>query len=79
MHVVGAVNHPLDFVWDELEKIDPNTHWFVHCAGGYRSMIMSSILVSNGFKNIINIKGGFEAIKETNIPLTEFKEQVTML
>jgi hydroxyacylglutathione hydrolase len=79
MHVVGAVNHPLDFVWDELEKINPNTHWFVHCAGGYRSMIMSSILVSNGFKNITNIKGGFEAIKETNIPLTEFKEQVTML
>jgi len=79
IHVAGAVNHPLDFVWDELEKIDPNTHWFVHCAGGYRSMIMSSILVSNGFEHITNIKGGFEAIKETNIPLTEFKEQVTML
>lgn len=78
-HVEGAENHPLDFVWDELDKIDKNKHWFVHCAGGYRSMIMSSILVSNGFKNITNIKGGFEAIQETDIPLTSFKEQVTML
>lgn len=78
-HVEGAENHPLDFVWDELDKIDKNNHWFVHCAGGYRSMIMSSILVSNGFKNITNIKGGFEAIQETDIPLTSFKEQVTML
>lgn len=78
-HVEGAENHPLDFVWDELDKIDKNNHWFVHCAGGYRSMIMSSILVSNGFKNITNIKGGFEAIQETDISLTSFKEQVTML
>lgn len=78
-HIEGAANYPLDFVWDNLEKIDKDTHWFVHCAGGYRSMIMSSILVSNGFKNITNIKGGFEAIQETKIPLTSFKEQVTML
>jgi len=78
-HVEGAENYPLDFVWDNLDKISKDTHWFVHCAGGYRSMIMSSILVSNGFKHITNIKGGFEAIQKTSIPLTSFKEQVTML
>lgn len=78
-HITGATNFPLDFVNENLEQLDKKTNWFIHCAGGYRSVIMSSILAAGGFKNITNIRGGFEALQETNLPLTEFKEQVTML
>jgi len=78
-HVDGAVNFPLDFINDSLKEIDKDKPWYIHCAGGYRSMIMCSILKANGFNRITNMKGGFKAIKESSIPLSTYKEQVTML
>ncbi len=78
-HVSGSTNFPLDFVNDNLETLDKKTEWFVHCAGGYRSVIMMSILAAAGFKKITNIRGGFKSISQTDLPLTEYKEQVTML
>ncbi|WP_420387437.1 MBL fold metallo-hydrolase [Roseivirga sp.] len=78
-HIVGATNFPLDFINDRLNSIDKESKWYLHCAGGYRSMIATSILQANGFTNVINIQGGFKALKETTLPMTEFHEQITML
>ncbi|MCG8306050.1 MAG: MBL fold metallo-hydrolase [Cytophagales bacterium] len=62
-HVSGAINISLVELGDRLDELDKNQKYVIHCAGGYRSMIASSILLNNGFKNIINIRGGFEKIK----------------
>ena len=72
-HVEGAINTPLENINDYLSLIDKNKVYYVHCAGGYRSMIFNSILRARGFENLIDIKGGFKAIKETNkIPVTDY-------
>lgn len=78
-HVQGAINFPLDFINRNMGTIDRKKPYYVHCAGGYRSMIAVSILKSRGFTNIINIKGGFKALQATNLPLSELVEQVTEL
>ena len=72
-HVEGAINMPLDNINDHLSAINRNKSYFVHCAGGYRSMIFNSILRARGFTNLIDVNGGFKAIKErTAIPLTDY-------
>ncbi len=64
-HVKIAENLPLDFINDSMAQIDKNKKYFVHCAGGYRSMIFNSTLRARGFDNLIDVKGGFKAIKES--------------
>ncbi|MBO9618045.1 MAG: MBL fold metallo-hydrolase [Niabella sp.] len=64
-HIEGAVNRPLDHINHHLAEIDRQHTVYVHCAGGYRSMIFASILKSRGFDNLVNVKGGFSAIKES--------------
>ena len=72
-HVEGAENTPLDDVNASMTQIDPDKTYYVHCAGGYRSMVFTSILRARGFDNLIEIKGGFKAIKENgDIPVTDF-------
>ena len=78
-HIEGATNFPLSMILENLNVLDKSHQYYLHCAGGYRSMIASSILLANGFHKIINIKGGFKALKETKLPLTQFQEQITML
>ncbi|GAK76485.1 metallo-beta-lactamase family protein [Nonlabens ulvanivorans] len=70
-HVVDAHNTPLDYINDHLASFPGNT-FFIHCAGGYRSMIAASILKSRGIHNLINVEGGFNAIKETDIAVTNY-------
>ena len=65
----SAINTPLDVINNYLSDIPDEKDFYVHCAGGYRSMIAASILKSRGVHNIIEIKGGFKSIKETTIPL----------
>ncbi len=65
-HVLGAENAPLDFINDSMAMIDRNKTYYVHCAGGYRSMIFVSTLRARGFNNLIDVKGGFKSIKESN-------------
>lgn len=71
-HIIVAVNTPLDYINDHLAKFPDNKLFYLHCAGGYRSMIASSILKSRGIHNLIDVKGGFAAIKEAGVPVTEF-------
>ncbi len=63
-HIIDAENAPLDFINDSMAQIDKNKTYYVHCAGGYRSMIFNSILRARGFDNLIDVKSGFKALKE---------------
>jgi len=68
-----VANLPLGDVYANHKTLDPSEDYYIHCRGGYRSVIFSSILKQKGFKNPINIEGGFEEIKkEKNINLTAF-------
>ena len=71
-HLIDAQNFPLDKLNDYLSSFNPNKSTYVHCAGGYRSVIAISILKSKNIHNIIDIQGGFNAIKATNIPLSKY-------
>ncbi len=71
-HIQIAKNTPLDFVNDEMHRIDKDTEYHVHCAGGYRSMVFSSILKSRGYDKVIDVSGGFEAIQEAGIEVTDY-------
>lgn len=66
-HVENAQNNPLDYIQQNLDKINKSNKTFVHCKGGYRSVIASSILKLNGFENVVNVLGGFDAIQKTNV------------
>ncbi|MCB0596138.1 MAG: MBL fold metallo-hydrolase, partial [Phaeodactylibacter sp.] len=63
-HVVGAQNFPLDFINKNMSEVSRDKKYYVHCAGGYRSMIATSILRSRGFEKLVNVKGGFTALEE---------------
>ncbi len=71
-HIIDAANTPLDFLNDHLSAFPDDTPFFVHCAGGYRSMIAASILKSRGIHNLIDVKGGFKAIKESGVQVSNF-------
>ena len=63
-HIVQAKNVPLDTINDNMQELDKSKTYYVHCAGGYRSMIFISILRARGFEQLIDVKGGFKAIRE---------------
>ena len=66
-HALIAENTPLDYLNDYIAQFPEKEPFFVHCAGGYRSVIAASILKARGFHNVIDIEGGYDAIKKTNI------------
>lgn len=79
-HVEGAINTPLDFINDSMTKIQDNKRYLVHCAGGYRSMTFVSILQSRGFRNLIDVKGGFKEMKDSGqFALTHYVKPTSML
>jgi hydroxyacylglutathione hydrolase len=79
-HLVGVVNSPLDTVNRDMSKLDAEKTYYVHCAGGYRSVIFESILKSRGYHNLIDVAGGFTAIKnDTKLPMTEYVCPTTLL
>ena len=67
----NAHNTPLDYLNDHLAEFPKEDTFFVHCAGGYRSMIAASMLKSRGYHNLINIEGGYGALKEVGAPVVE--------
>jgi len=79
-HLINAINAPLDFINDSMTKINPDKTYYVHCAGGYRSMTFISILQSRGFRNLINVSGGFKALKESGkFKISEYVCPTTLL
>jgi len=71
-HITSAHNTPLDFLNDHLASFPEKDPFYIHCAGGYRSVIAASILKKRGIHNLIDIRGGFKAIKDTKIELTDY-------
>lgn len=69
-HIVDVPNTPLDFLNEYIAEFPKDKDFYVHCAGGYRSVIASSILKARGYHNVIDVAGGYKAIKETNIKRT---------
>ncbi|WP_298154011.1 MBL fold metallo-hydrolase [Flavobacterium sp.] len=70
-HIPGALSIPLDFINNHLNEI-PESSFFLHCAGGYRSVIMASILKSRGIHHFINVENGISGIRKTDIKLSNF-------
>jgi glyoxylase-like metal-dependent hydrolase (beta-lactamase superfamily II)/rhodanese-related sulfurtransferase len=71
-HVDGAKHTSLEFINDHLAAFPKDDAFYVHCAGGYRSVIAASILKSRGFHNVIDVAGGYAAIKETDVKRTDY-------
>jgi hydroxyacylglutathione hydrolase len=79
-HFTSAQNFPLDSILTSIEQLDPKASYYVHCAGGYRSVAAASIMKRAGVKDVVNILGGFDAIAELDtLETTQFQEAVTML
>ena len=78
-HLVGAENFPLDVINKNMSAVNRDKKYYLHCAGGYRSVIAASILRSRGFDKLVNIANGFKGLRETGLALTEYREQVTEL
>jgi rhodanese-related sulfurtransferase len=71
-HIENAFLRPLSNINDWIKDIQPDKHFFLHCAGGYRSMIAASILQARGYRNFTEVEGGFNAIAKTTVPRTDF-------
>jgi hydroxyacylglutathione hydrolase len=78
-HVDEAYSKPLAFINKWVKDINPEEPFYVHCAGGYRSMIAASILQARGFRNFTEISGGFNEIAKTNVLKTNFVCQSKVL
>lgn len=68
-HLAGAENHPLDFINSHMQAFSKSETQYVHCAGGYRSMIAMSILKARGYNNLVNVRSGFEAITAAGVAM----------
>jgi len=71
-HIENAYNKPLAYINDWMKDIAPAAHFYLHCAGGYRSMIAASILQARGYRNFSEVAGGFNAIAQTDISKSDF-------
>jgi glyoxylase-like metal-dependent hydrolase (beta-lactamase superfamily II)/rhodanese-related sulfurtransferase len=78
-HVDEAYSRPLAYINDWIKDVNPDEHFFLHCAGGYRSMIAASILQARGYRNFSEVEGGFSAIAKTNVAKTDFVCQSKVL
>lgn len=71
-HIENAINIPLDTINANFAQVPKNDTFYLHCLGGYRSVIMASILKARGFHNLINVEKGVNGIKNTPVKLTQF-------
>ncbi|HLO54267.1 MAG TPA: MBL fold metallo-hydrolase [Saprospiraceae bacterium] len=79
-HIDEAYNKPLAYINEWIKDVNPSEHFFMHCAGGYRSMMAASILQARGYRNFTEVEGGFSAIsKTTSLPKTDYVCQSKMM
>ena len=79
-HIENAINAPLDYLKDSTSKLDKDKTYYVHCRSGYRSMVFTSILRAKGYKHLVDINGGMEAIKKNGqFQISEYVAPTTML
>lgn len=79
-HLLSAENIPLDYIRENMDRVNKNQTCYVHCAGGYRSVVFISLLKSQGFNNLVNVEGGFSAIKKSGLfSLSRYMKPATAL
>jgi len=79
-HIENAENLPLDYLNENFHQIKKDKTYYVHCAGGYRSMIFVSILRARGYRNLVDVRGGFADLKNSGkFKVTDFVQPTTML
>lgn len=78
-HLIGAENVPLNEINKHLAEFPKDKKFYLHCAGGYRSMIAASILKQRGWDNFADLRGGFDKIKESNLPKSDYICPTTLL
>lgn len=78
-HIIGSINIPLNELYDHLAEFPKDQYFILHCAGGYRSMIAASILKQKGFDDFADVIGGFNEIKLTGIPVSDYLCPTTFL
>jgi len=78
-HVDEAYNRPLAAINEWVKDISPEEHFYLHCAGGYRSMMAASILQARGYRNFTEVEGGFGDISKTNLAKTNFVCQTKVM
>ena len=71
-HLPDAKNTPLDFINEHMNDFPSGSTFYIHCAGGYRSVIAASILKSRGIHNLIDVKGGFGALKKSGMKTSDY-------
>ena len=71
-HAEGATNFPLDYLNKNMDRLSRQTTYYLHCLGGYRSMIFASILQARGFRNLVDIQKGWRAIEASKVPVTNY-------
>lgn len=67
-HLENAFHSPLEYINDYMEAFPKEGKFYVHCAGGYRSLIGASILKGRGYNNVVDIIGGYQAIQQHSLP-----------
>jgi glyoxylase-like metal-dependent hydrolase (beta-lactamase superfamily II)/rhodanese-related sulfurtransferase len=78
-HLLGKVqNLPLSHIGQRADEVGTREKQYIHCAGGFRSLIAISILKQQGIHNLVNIQGGFKALEETDITISEYACPSTM-
>ena len=70
-HIDGALSYPLDFINEHLNDLPKDKTQYIHCKSGYRSVIAISILKKQGYKNLVDVLGGYQAIEKTSLPKCE--------
>ena len=78
-HIIDAINIPANQITKCLAQIPKDKPFILHCAGGYRSMIVASILMQNGWEYFSEVRGGFAAITKTGVPTTDYVCPITLL
>ncbi len=71
-HVPSAIHASLEYINDHMTELPTEGKYYMHCAGGYRSVIAASILKARGYHNMVDIAGGFKAIKEAGIEVSDY-------
>ncbi len=77
-YVKGAINYPLNYINNNMDRLDRKKTYYVHCVSGFRSLIASSILKARGFQNIVDVKEGWKAIEQSDVPITDHVCPTTM-
>lgn len=71
-HIEEAFSRPLADINEWIKEINPDQTYYMHCLGGYRSMIAASILQSRGYRNFVDVIGGMDEMSKTSIPKSDF-------